>query len=43
VGETLAQIAARYDTNIQALVAANNIVNPSLIYVGQVINIPAGS
>jgi LysM repeat protein len=43
VGETLAQIAARYGTNIQALVSANNIVNPSLIYAGQVLTIPAGS
>lgn len=43
VGETLAQIAARYGTNVQVLVAANNIVNPSLIYVGQVLTIPSGS
>lgn len=43
VGETLAQIATRYGTNVQALVSANNIANPSLIYAGQVLNIPAGS
>ena len=43
VGETLAQIAARYGTNVQALAAVNNIANPSLIYAGQVLNIPAGS
>lgn len=43
VGETLAQIAARYGTTVQAIVAANNIVNPSLIYAGQLLNIPAGS
>jgi LysM repeat protein/uncharacterized protein YkwD len=43
MGETLAQIAERYGTNVQELVAANNIVDPSLIYAGQVLNIPAGS
>lgn len=40
-GETLAQIAARYGTTVQTLVAANNIVDPSIIYSGQVLNIPA--
>lgn len=41
VGETLARIAARYGTTVQALVAANNIANPSLIYAGQVLTIPS--
>jgi LysM repeat protein len=43
VGENLVQIAAQYGTSVQALVAANNIANPSLIYAGQVLNVPAGS
>jgi LysM repeat protein len=34
-GETLAGIAYRYGTTVQALVSANGIRNPSLIYVGQ--------
>jgi LysM repeat protein len=42
-GETLAQIAARYGTTIQAITAANNINDPSLIYAGQVLNIPPAS
>jgi LysM repeat protein len=41
-GDTLFKIAQRFGTTIQAIVAANNISNPNLIFVGQVFNIPAG-
>jgi len=39
-GETLSQIALRYRTTIQAIVAANNLANPSLLYAGQRLVIP---
>jgi LysM repeat protein len=39
-GDTLTRIAARFGTTVQALVVANNIVNPNLIFVGQVLVIP---
>lgn len=42
-GDTLSAIAARFGTTVTALVQANNIVNPNLIYVGQVLNIPGGT
>ncbi|MBN2303189.1 MAG: LysM peptidoglycan-binding domain-containing protein [Anaerolineae bacterium] len=41
-GDTLSRIAARFGTTVAALVQANNIVNPNLIYVGQVLTIPGG-
>jgi murein DD-endopeptidase MepM/ murein hydrolase activator NlpD len=34
-GETLTRIALRYETTISAIVAANDLANPSLIFVGQ--------
>lgn len=34
-GETLSGIAASYGTTVEAIVQANNIASPSLIYVGQ--------
>jgi LysM repeat protein len=41
-GDTLANIAARYGTNVSDLLAVNpQIWNPNLIYVGQVLNLPA--
>ena len=40
VGDTLAGIAWRYGTTVAALMAANNLANPSLIYPGQVLVIP---
>lgn len=40
-GDTLARIAARYGTTVRALVMANNIADPSLIFVGQLLLIPA--
>lgn len=42
-GETLAQIAYRYGTTVQAIAALNNITNPNLIYVGQCLQIPGGA
>lgn len=41
-GETLAVIAQRAGTSIGAIVAANGIVDPNLVYAGQVLVIPAG-
>lgn len=38
-GNTLTGIAARFGTTVQALVQLNNISNPNLIYVGQVLKI----
>lgn len=38
-GDTLGEIAARYNTNVDALARKNNITNPNLIYVGQVIKL----
>ena len=42
-GDTLSAIALRYSVSIWALVQANDIRNPSLIYVGQVLRIPGGA
>lgn len=39
-GEYLILLASRYRSTVQAIVAANNIANPSLIEVGQVLEIP---
>ncbi|HKI54898.1 MAG TPA: LysM domain-containing protein, partial [Anaerolineales bacterium] len=42
-GDTLGKIAARSGTSVSALLAVNpQIYNASLIYVGQVINLPSG-
>ena len=42
-GDTLRKIADRLNTTVDALLKANpQISNPNLIYVGQVINLPAG-
>ncbi len=40
-GDTLGSIASRYDTTVNAICAANNITNPNLISVGQVLTIPS--
>lgn len=37
--DTLSMIALRYDTTVNKLVSWNNIKNPNLIYVGQVIRV----
>ncbi|MFQ5613481.1 MAG: LysM peptidoglycan-binding domain-containing protein [Anaerolineae bacterium] len=42
-GENLFRIALRYGTTVDRLVAANGIVNPWFIYVGQKLIIPDGS
>ena len=39
-GDTLYAIAVKYGTTVQAIAAANNISNPNLISVGQVLKIP---
>jgi len=39
-GENLTRIALKYGTTVQALVQANNITNPNLVFVGQVLTIP---
>ena len=42
-GDTLYGIAGRFGTTVPALVAANNIENQNLIYVGQELIIPEGA
>lgn len=42
-GETLAGIAARYDSNPAGLAAANDLSNPNLIRIGQKLRIPGAS
>lgn len=42
-GDTLSAIAIRFNTTVQALVALNEIKNPNLILVGQVLKISAGA
>ncbi|MBL8162831.1 MAG: LysM peptidoglycan-binding domain-containing protein, partial [Anaerolineae bacterium] len=39
-GDTLFRIAVRFGTTVRALVEANNITNPSLIYAGRTLVIP---
>jgi LysM repeat protein len=41
-GDTLRIIAAKFNTTVDAILKLNTIANPNLIYVGQVIAIPAG-
>jgi murein DD-endopeptidase MepM/ murein hydrolase activator NlpD len=42
-GETLTRIASRHETTISAIVAANDLANPSLIFVGQRLVIPGST
>ncbi len=42
-GETLSEIAARFDVSVGALAAANGITNPALIKAGQVLVIPGAT
>lgn len=42
-GETLHSIAARYGTSVWVLAQVNNIANPSLLYAGQPLTIPASA
>ena len=39
-GDTLYSIARLYGSTMQAIIDANNILNPNLIYPGSVILIP---
>lgn len=39
-GNTLSQIAKEYDVSIEKIVELNDIANPNLIYVGEVLRIP---
>ena len=39
-GDTLSQIAIRYNTSYEYLSKINNIPNPNLIYIGQEIKVP---
>ncbi len=39
-GDTLSQIATIYNTSYQYLARINNIPNPNLIYVGQILKVP---
>jgi LysM repeat protein len=42
-GSTLSHVAVRYGVSVSAIVAANRIANPSLIFAGQRLVIPRGS
>lgn len=42
-GDTLFTIAQKFGTTIDAIVRANNITNPDVIFVGQVLTIPTGT
>lgn len=42
-GETLSMIAVEYDTTVEDILALNPDVDPSLLQVGQVLLIPAGT
>lgn len=42
-GDTLSNIASRYGTTVQELVAINNLSNPNLIYPGEVLRITTNS
>jgi LysM repeat protein len=39
-GDTLYSIAVRHNTTVQALMVANNLSSPNLIYVGQTLKVP---
>ena len=41
-GDTLWRISGQFGTTVDAIVLANNIPNPNLIYVGQGLEIPGG-
>jgi LysM repeat protein len=41
-GENLTRIARQYGVSVEAIAEANNIRNPSLIYIGQKLRIPLG-
>jgi LysM repeat protein len=39
-GDTLSKIAQRFNVSVQTLIDANTILNPSVIFAGQVLSIP---
>ena len=39
-GDTLSEIASRYDTTVNEIATLNNISNPNLIYAGNTIRVP---
>ena len=39
-GDTLSEIAIRYDTTVNEIATLNNISNPNLIYAGNIIRVP---
>jgi LysM repeat protein len=39
-GDTLYSIAVRFGTTVHALVVANNLPSPDMIYVGQILSVP---
>lgn len=39
-GDTLSEIAAKYDTTVNEIATLNNISNPNLIYAGNIIRVP---
>jgi murein DD-endopeptidase MepM/ murein hydrolase activator NlpD len=41
-GDSVYKIARRYGTTVQAIVATNNLANPSVLYAGQQLLIPGG-
>lgn len=41
-GDTLSGLAREYGTTVEAIMEANNLSDPSLIVVGQVLSIPVG-
>src|SRR5579871_2760582 len=42
-GDTLAQIAQHYNTSVAAIQQANQLDNPNVIYVGQVLHVPGAT
>lgn len=42
-GDTLSTIAARFNTTVAVLAQLNNILNPNLIYAGQVLRVPGAA
>lgn len=42
-GDTLAAIAERFDTTVAALVTANDLADPNVLAVGQVLELPSAA
>ena len=41
IGDTLYKIAVRFKTTTAALISLNNITNPNIVYIGQILKVPA--